>query len=154
LAGGASASIATRSPTYFLALRSFAKSCPNRSAHAALTRRAVFLSGKIRQIGPSSHISTQSVGITDTRPGPSAPALRSDSSNASSASRAPARVQHPPTQNWTESFPLTREAFRQSLQSSAIAGPPQTVDRLPDGFPHCGQLAGARPYIGISRLTL
>jgi hypothetical protein len=106
----------------------------------------------MRQIGPSSHMSMQSTGTTETRPGPSAPCVRSVSKSESSASRAPARVQHPPTQNWTLSFPFWRDARRQSLQSSAIAGPPQTVERVAEGLPHWGQTPSVRrwPYIGRS----
>ena len=98
-------------------------------------------------------MSMQSVGTTETRP--MAFCSRRLSSRASSASRAPARVQHPPTQNWTLSFPLGRDARRQSLQSCAIAGPPQTVSRVRLGAPHIGQTALVRgsPYMGSRSRT-
>lgn len=121
----------------YFARRSLARSRPSRSAHAGDTRRDHFLSGSCRSTGASEHMSTQSTGITATLP--SASCSRSDSRRASYASRAPARVQQPPTQNCTTKASFRDDFRRHSSHNCANAGPPQTTLRSFAEAPHIGQ---------------
>lgn len=126
----------------YRARRSFARSRPRRAAQAGETRRAHLRSGSCRNTGASEHMSTQSTGTTETFP--RAPASLSESSRASYASRAPARVQQPPMQNWTDSASFWDDCRRHFSQSCANAGPPQTTDLSLAGSPHWGQTAAGR----------